>query len=75
LKKHFEKAEVRRHPTGLMVTEAEPLLAYILSCFEGRPAIRQEAFDSMKAYLEQHIGQHGAFHITKEVGCILGRKR
>ena len=75
IRNHFEEAEVRRHPTGLRVTEVEPLLAYVHSCFEGRPAIRQEALDSMMVYLEQHIAQHGAFHITKEVGCILGRRR
>lgn len=74
LGKYFCEVEVRRQPTGLRVTEVEPILAYIESCFEGRPAIRKEAFHSMAAYLAQHIAEHGAFHITKEVGCILGRK-
>ena len=60
--------EVEQYLTHLVVTEAEPLIAYILSSVTWRVA--EGRLPEMRAYVEGEIAQHGAIRITKESGLF-----
>ena len=75
LRPHFTEIEASRHPTSLRVTEVEPLLDYIRSHFPGRIEADEEMIQPITEFLKRDIAEHGAFNISKEVGCIIGRKR
>lgn len=66
--------EVRRHCNDLRVTEVAPLVAYILSLFPGRQKINERGMKPLIDFLEDHFAHEDFFHITKDVGIILGRK-
>jgi SAM-dependent methyltransferase len=75
LDRHFRQVQIRRYPNELRVTELGPLLAYIRSRFPGRDRATDELLKPVSDDLEEHIAREGAFRITIEAGCILGRKR
>jgi SAM-dependent methyltransferase len=62
---------VTRHdfPGSLVVTEAEPLVAYVFSLLgsQGASADRRAAFH---AFIEAELAAHGPIHITKETGLF-----
>jgi ubiquinone/menaquinone biosynthesis C-methylase UbiE len=73
LKPFFAKIQVFRYRDNLLVTEATPLAAYILSG-RYRPLLenRREAF---LEFLECKIQARGAIHITKDSGLIIATKK
>lgn len=70
----LKNVEVRRHSNDLRVTEAEPLLAYILSLFPGREEITERGIRPLIEFLDDHFSHSDFLRITKDVGIILGRK-
>ena len=65
----FEPVELHRYPSELVVTEAEPLVAYVLS---GKATLM---LDGPKAaafagFVEQKIRENGAIRITKYAGLF-----
>jgi SAM-dependent methyltransferase len=69
LSAHFPNVTLHLYEDGLIVTEAEPLVAYILSTLFGKTLIgdRVEQFTQT---IEQEIASNGAIHITKETGLF-----
>ncbi len=57
---------------GLLVNEAEPLVAYVYSMFgsRGLSSARRPAF---KAFVEAELAAHGPIQITKEAGLFEAR--
>lgn len=68
---HFAQVELRRYPSALRVTAAEPLVAYVLSMQQIEPA---EAA-SFTALVEQELQNHaGVYPIQKDTGLFIARK-
>ena len=77
LREHFGKVRVHRsEQNDLYVTEAEPLIAYLLSMnssetFKQEPEGEVRAqIESFKAYLNEQIAAHGSIHITRATGLL-----
>jgi ubiquinone/menaquinone biosynthesis C-methylase UbiE len=69
LARFFEQVELRRLEDGLIVTEAEPLIAYILS---GRveAALEDDRVAEFAAFVRRELAEHGAISITKDSGLF-----
>ena len=73
---YFADVRLHRFESSLEVTEAEPLLAYILSAsaaaeLRERPsAAQRERLEAFKAYLNRRIAAEGAVHITTVPGLF-----
>lgn len=69
LSAHFSTVTLHLYENGLIVTEAEPLVAYILSNPIGESLIGDRV-EQFKQTIEQEIAKNGAIHITKEAGLF-----
>ncbi|MCZ6465555.1 MAG: class I SAM-dependent methyltransferase [Proteobacteria bacterium] len=72
LEPFFRGVAVERYADGLRVTEAAPLIAYLLSMPRPTP-IAPEQVDALRSYLESRIARHGEIRITKDCGLITAR--
>lgn len=76
LSAHFHKVTLHRRKSSLEVTEAEPLLAFILSAtaakeLRTRPTAAQvEKLEAFKAHISERIEAEGAVHITQATGLF-----
>lgn len=59
----------------LIVTETEPLVAYIISGFVGKQMIGAERVHALRETIAARIARDGAFRITKAVGLFIARTR
>ncbi len=66
---HFSTVTLHLYEDGLIVTEAEPLVAYLLSTLAGERLVRDRV-EQFTQVLEQEIARNGAIHITKETGLF-----
>lgn len=67
-----DRVTVTRYPDALVVTEAEPLLAYIHSY---ATAIGADQESALRERIQSELDAHaGAFKITKDCGMIVGVK-
>ncbi len=66
----FSTVEVRRYDDALIVTEAEPLAAYILSMVDASVSARRA---ELIAFIEHELHVHGAIHIAKESGLFIAQ--
>jgi ubiquinone/menaquinone biosynthesis C-methylase UbiE len=73
LEPFFEDVQLRRQPNALEVTEAGPLVDYVLSMWGYREALagREAAFAD---FVAGEIARDGAIHIAKEIGLLTGRR-
>ena len=67
---HFSSVTLLRQEDALVVTEAQPLMDYILSgkavhLFVG------ERLERLRAIIKQELAAHGAIHITKDSGLFI----
>jgi len=65
----FAQVTLYRFDDELVVTEAEPLVAFALSGKVGC-IITEEQIQALRAQVEQEIATHGAIHITKASGLF-----
>ena len=71
----FSDVALRRHEDALDVTEAEPLIAYILSGLnEAKSVLTGETLASFIRFVEQEIAERGAIHIAKSQGIFIARR-
>lgn len=68
----FEQVTLHRYEDGLVVTEVDPLLAYILSGQFFEEA--QNKVDDLTQLIERGIEAEGAIHITKSVGLFEAKR-
>lgn len=73
LSRWFSKVTLRRYEDALVVTEAEPLIAYILSG-KFKSAFVGDKLARLIRFVEEEITLYGAIHITKEVGIFEAHK-
>jgi hypothetical protein len=64
----FTHVDLHLYDDALVVTEAEPLVAYVLS--GGTRAALQDHIAELTAYVEQRIRRDGAIRITKSSGMF-----
>jgi SAM-dependent methyltransferase len=77
----FSEVTLRRYEDALVVTEAEPLVEYLLSGPAADSAARGSNADDfdrrvsdLTERLEQELASRGAIHVTKDVGMFVARK-
>ena len=69
----FSQVKAHRYEDDLVVTEAEPLIAYVLSSTsisEAKPAFVGNRLAEFIRFVEQELTQYGAIHITKDSGIF-----
>ena len=72
LANHFADVTVLRKPNLLVVTEAEPLAAYMLS---GSPAAIPPARQAeLHAFIERELAKDGSIRITPETGLLIAHR-
>ncbi len=77
----FTEVSSRRRKDGLVVTEAEPLVDYLLSMMDAREAAARlsgaefgERVSRLTEAVENEIASEGAVRITKSVGLFEARR-
>jgi ubiquinone/menaquinone biosynthesis C-methylase UbiE len=66
---YFSSVTLLRQEDALIVTEAQPLIDYILSG-KGAHVFVGERLERLRALIEQELAAHGAIHITKDSGMF-----
>jgi len=67
----FEETELRRYEDSLDVTEADPLVAYILSSIgDAQDVLVGERLLELSELIRRELVTHGTIHITKDVGLF-----
>lgn len=69
LQRHFKKVEMRKYEDRIEVNEAEPLIAYILSCHGNQNHILLDRYRDFKQFVEEKAEK--GFTITKDAGIFL----
>jgi len=64
----FERVQLHIYEDGLLVTEAEPLLAYLLSTLPQE--VQESRRDDLAAFVEGELARQGAVHIAKAQGLF-----
>ena len=68
----FEDTELRRYEDSLAVTEAYPLVAYILSSVgNAHSLLAGDGSGELAAFVERQLSVGGVIHITKDVGLFV----
>lgn len=71
LKPWFSKIELHRYEDALVITEAEPLIAYILSMQRSLPAGR---VIELRKDVEHKLALNGSIQVTKDVGMFVATR-
>jgi ubiquinone/menaquinone biosynthesis C-methylase UbiE len=66
----FSEITLHRYKDALVITEAEPLMAYVMSMVEAKSVFTNDRLGQLVAYVEQEIATHGTIHITKDSGLF-----
>jgi hypothetical protein len=66
----FSDVQMRRYEDALHVTEAEPLVNYVLSMIRAQTNGKDWS-ERFTAFVEQRLAQYGAIHITKSSGVFI----
>lgn len=80
LSRWFSEVSLRRHEGALLVTEAEPLLEYLLSgatadAVAGEPAVEfRRRVSALDAHLRRELDLRGAIRITTDPGLFVARR-
>jgi ubiquinone/menaquinone biosynthesis C-methylase UbiE len=81
LARWFAEIEPRRYVDALVVTEAGPLVAYLLSGWDVQETLARLPHDEavrrvkeLKALIEEELASRGAIHITKDSGLFTAHR-
>lgn len=69
----FSSVEWKEYEDSLLVTDAEPLISYILSCHGNQNQFILERYNEFKNYVKKQMGSDG-FYITKDAGIFICAK-
>jgi ubiquinone/menaquinone biosynthesis C-methylase UbiE len=74
LKPYFREVRIRRYDDALRVTEAAPLLSFIMSMVStSRNVLSTDDLERFREYLERKVAKEGAIMISKDSGIFLSR--
>lgn len=71
LRPWFSKIELHRYEDALVITEAEPLIAYILSM---QRTVRAERVNELRKVVEHKLASGGSIEVTKKVGMFVATR-
>lgn len=71
LKPYFGSVMSRRYEDSIEISEADPLISYILSCHGNQNRLLLDHYKEFHEYVEKKIEK--SFHITKDAGMFLAR--
>lgn len=71
LKKHFSNVIEKKYEDSIEVDEAEPLIAYIISCHGNQNHILLDHYREFREFVEKKA--ENGFHITKDAGIFISR--
>lgn len=74
LLEQFSDVEMHRYQNDLLVTDADDILAYLLSSADGVSASSPEKVDVLRRTLKQQIATDGAFTIKSDSGVFVACK-
>jgi len=66
----FSNITLHRYEDDLEITEAEPLIIYVMSMVEAKSVFADDKLAQLVAYVKEQIAAHGAIHITKDSGMF-----
>src|SRR5262245_44342670 len=66
---YFSSVVLHRYEDALVVAEAEPLIAYILSGRVGA-SLEGDRAKELAIFIQREFSEHGALHITKDAGLF-----
>jgi ubiquinone/menaquinone biosynthesis C-methylase UbiE len=66
----FSHVEMRRYEDALVVTEVEPLVAFVLST-RAKLVLTEEQVHQLREIVTRELAQHGAIAITKATGLFV----
>jgi DNA-binding transcriptional MerR regulator/ubiquinone/menaquinone biosynthesis C-methylase UbiE len=72
LKPYFPEVQLLRYEDFIEISEAEPLIAYILSCHGNQNQLLLNHYKEFHDFVEKKIST--GFHITKDAGIFLAEK-
>lgn len=72
LSKYFKEVEWREYEDSLNVTEAEPLIAYVLSCHGNQNQYIVDNYSDFKNFVKKKTLK--GYNITKEAGIFVAKK-
>jgi SAM-dependent methyltransferase len=70
LKSAFGQVCLRRYDDALRITEAEPLVAFILSQ-SGACTTNDARIEALRIFVDAELAQKGAIHVTKSTGLYI----
>ena len=74
LSEYFEDVNLIKYRDGLEVTEAEPLVNYVLSFTRVKEAIKNDKIKDFEEYITNILKHEGKIKIEKESGMFIARK-
>lgn len=69
----FDDVEWRQYDDCLVVTEAEPLIEYVLSCHGNQNRFIVDKYKEFKAFVRKRTDAAGGFQISKDAGVFVAR--
>lgn len=69
LKNYFSKVNVYRYEDSISISQAEPLIEYILSCHGNQNQYLLERYHDFRLFVEKQVNKE--YHITKDAGYFL----
>ncbi len=73
LENYFQDVHWLEYEDALFVKEPEPLMSYVLSCHGNQGQYISDHYKEFRAFVKRKV--EGGFHITKEAGVFVGRKK
>ena len=74
LGRHFSNIQMIPYEDSLRVSEAGPLMEYILSCHGNQHEFLGDRYSEFRSYLEKKIAKKGYVTVTKQAGIFICRK-
>lgn len=73
LNKYFDQVKLHHYEDSIEVNEAEPLIAYIISCHGNQNHILLDHYKDFREFVEQKT--ETGFHITKDAGVFISTNK
>lgn len=71
LKQYFEHVELKKYDDYLLITQAKPLIDYIMSCHGNQKEYLSPRLKEFQSFVEQAIKNHGGIRIDKDCGLFI----
>ena len=72
LQPHFKQVDLRRYDDGIEISDAEPLMEYILSCHGNQNQYLLSRYKEFRTFVERKVRK--SYHITKDAGIFICRR-